>query len=51
MLLSISEYTFQLQYLPESRNIIADFGTRHLDISEWDKITEDDREGLHELFH
>ena len=51
MLLSISEYTFQLQYLPGSRNIIADFGTRHLDISEWDKITEDDREGLHELFH
>jgi len=50
MLLSISEYTFLLKYLPGARNVIADFGTRNLDTSEWDKAGEDDEEGLHELF-
>jgi hypothetical protein len=50
MLLSTSEYTFQMKYLPGTRNVIADFGTRHLDESEWDKVQEDDREGMQELF-
>ena len=48
MLLSISEYTFQLSYLPGSRNIIADFGTRNLETTEWDKETEPNC--LHDLF-
>ena len=48
MLLSISEYTFQLSHLPGSRNIIADFGTRNLETTEWDKETEPNC--LHDLF-
>jgi hypothetical protein len=51
MLLSIAEHTFQLIYLPGSRNVIADFGTRNLDVSEWDKNEEEDHNGLHKLFH
>jgi hypothetical protein len=30
--------------------MLADFGTRFLDISEWDKPQQEDNEGLHELF-
>jgi hypothetical protein len=49
MLLSAAEYDFELQYLPGVRNIIADYGTRQIDLSEWDKPREDDPEGLHDL--
>ena len=50
MLLSTSEYTFSIKYLPGTRNVIADYGTRNLDENEWDKGKENDEEGLHELF-
>jgi hypothetical protein len=49
MLLVLAEYTFQICYLPGVRNIIADYGTRQIDVSEWDKPSSDDPEGLHEL--
>ena len=51
MLLSTTEYTFKVLYLPGIKNILADFGTRYIDISEWDKPRENDQEGLHELFY
>ena len=50
MLLSTTEYTFKVFYLPGIKNILADFGTRYINISEWDTPPEDDQEGLHELF-
>ena len=31
------------------RNILADYGTRHIDTTEWDKVDEDDPEGVCEL--
>ena len=49
MLLSIAEYDITVNYLPGIRNIIADYGTRQIDISEWDKPSYDDPEGIHEL--
>jgi transposase InsO family protein len=49
MMLSASEYDFDLQYLPGTRNVIADYGTRQIKLDEWDKPKEDDPEGLHEL--
>jgi hypothetical protein len=51
MLLSTTDYTFKILYLPGVKNILADFGTRYINISEWDTPQEDDQEGLHELFH
>ena len=45
MLLSTTEYTFKILYLPGIKNILADFGTRYIDISEWDKPRENDPEG------
>ena len=50
MLLSTMEYSFSIEYIPGVRNILADFGTRNIDTSEWDKPHVDDLEGLHELF-
>ena len=50
MLLATTEYSFSIEYIPGIRNILADFGTRFLDISEWDKPQPEDNEGLHELF-
>ena len=50
MLLSTTEYTFKIQYLPGVKNILADYGTRYIDVAEWDKVQDDDQEGLHELF-
>ena len=50
MLLSTMEYSFSIEYIPGVRNILADFGTRNIDTSEWDKPHIDDLEGLHELF-
>ena len=50
MLLATSEYTFRINYLPGIKNILADFGTRYIHLTEWDKPQEDDQEGLHELF-
>ena len=50
MLLSTTEYTFKILYLPGVKNILADFGTRYISISEWDEPQSDDQEGLHELF-
>ena len=49
MMLSLAEYQFEVKYLPGIRNILADYGTRHIDVSEWDKPKEDDPEGLYEL--
>ena len=49
MMLSLAEYQFEVKYLPGIRNILADYGTRHIDTKEWDKPKEDDPEGLHEL--
>ena len=50
MLLSTTEYTFKILYLPGFKNILADFGTHYISISEWDEPQSDDQEGLHELF-
>ena len=47
MLLATTEYSFSIEYIPGIRNIFADFGTRFLDISEWDKPQPEDNEGLH----
>ena len=44
-----AEYDFTIQYLPGTRNIIADYGTRQIDVSEWDKPLPDDPEGLHSV--
>jgi hypothetical protein len=49
MLLSLGEYDFSVKHLPGTRNIIADYGTRHIENTEWDKPQSDDPEGLHEL--
>jgi RNase H-like domain found in reverse transcriptase len=49
MLLAAAEYTFELEYIPGVRNIIADYGSRQIDLNEWDKPQPDDEEGLHEL--
>ena len=50
MLLSTIQYSFSIEYIPGVRNTLADFGTRNIDTSEWDKPHVDDLEGLHELF-
>ena len=49
MLLATAEDDFTIQYLPGTRNIIADYGTRQIDVSEWDKPLPDDPEGLHSV--
>jgi hypothetical protein len=49
MLLSMAEYDFEPKFQPGVRNILADYGTRQIDVSEWDKPAEDDPEGIHEL--
>ena len=49
MLLSMAEYDFEVEHQPGIRNILADYGTRQIDVSEWDKPPEDDPEGIHEL--
>ena len=50
MILATAEYSFKIDYIPGIQNILADFGTRFIDESEWDKPQEDDNEGLHQLF-
>ena len=40
-----------LKFCTRIKNILADFGTRYIDISEWDKPRENDQEGLHKLFY
>jgi hypothetical protein len=50
MILSTTEYTFKVLYLPGVKNILADFGTRHININEWDAPPPDDKDSLHELF-
>ena len=32
------------------RNVIADYGSRYIDHSEWDKPPQEDKDGIHELF-
>ena len=49
MLLSLAEYDFEIKHIPGIRNVIADYGTRQIKVTEWDKPTADDPEGLHEL--
>jgi hypothetical protein len=49
MMLAVAEYNFEVRYLPGVRNIIADYGSRQIDTTEWDKVEIDDSEGLHEL--
>ena len=44
MPLSMAEYNFEIK--PGVRNILADYGTRHIDTTEWDKVNEDDPEGV-----
>ena len=41
MLLSTSELSYTLSYLPGKKNILADYGTRHIPATDW-PISEDD---------
>ena len=41
MLLSTSEFSYTLSYLPGKKNILADYGTRHIPATDW-PISEDD---------
>ena len=49
MLLALGEYDFDVRHIPGVRNIIADYGTRFIDFSEWDKPDDSDAEGLNDL--
>jgi hypothetical protein len=50
LLLATMEYSFDVNYLPGVRNVIADYGSRYIDHSEWDKPQPGDADGIHELF-
>ena len=41
MLISTVEYSYTMSYLPGKKNILADYGTRHIPISDWDPPSED----------
>ena len=42
MILSTVEFIFLIEYFPGVKNVIADFGSRFIDPSEWDEPSEDD---------
>ena len=50
MVLATSEFCFILEFYPGVKNVLADFGTRHIDISEWEEADEDDPTGISGLF-
>ena len=41
MVLATTEFSFDLQYLPGKKNILADYGTRHIPDSDWPVLEED----------
>ena len=51
MVLSTVEFIFVLEYFPGVKNVIADFGSRFIDPSEWDEPIEDDPLEINELYN
>ena len=51
MVLSTAEFCFNLEYYPGVRNILADFGTRFIDLSEWDEPEAEDPLELNEFYN
>ena len=49
MVLATTEFSFELQYLPGKKNVLADYGTRHIPDTDWPVIEEDPLE-LTDLF-
>lgn len=51
MVLSTAEFCFIIEYYPGVKNVLADFGSRLIDDSEWDEPEDDDPLELNELFN
>ena len=49
MLVRSSEFSFDLEYIPEKKNVIADYGTRHIPDTDW-PVQPDDPLKLNSLF-
>ena len=49
MALATTEFSFEIEYLPGKRNVLADYGTRHIPDEDWPVIEEDPLE-LNSLF-
>ena len=41
MVLVTTEFSFELQYLPGKKNVLADYATRHIQHTDWPVIEED----------
>ena len=52
MVLATTEFSFEIEYIPGKKNILADFGTRHIPLTDW-PIQEEDPLELNSLlpFH
>ena len=49
MVLATTEFSFEIEYIPGKKNIVADFGTRHIPLTDW-PIQEEDPLELNSLF-
>ena len=51
MVLSTVEFIFVIEYFPGVKNVIADFGSKFIDPSEWDEPSEDDPLEINEFYN
>ena len=51
MVLSTVEFNFVIIYFPGVRNVLADFGSKMLNASEWDEPDEDDPLDINEFYN
>ena len=49
MILATTEFSFDLEYIPGKKNVIADYGTRHIPDTDW-PVQPDDPLELNSLF-
>ena len=49
MILATTEFSFNLEYIPGKKNVIADYGTRHIPDTDW-PVQPDDPLELNSLF-
>ena len=49
MVLATTEFSFEIEYIPGKKNVLADYGTRHIPLTDW-PVQEEDPLELDSLF-
>ena len=49
MVLATTEFPFEIEYIPQKKNVLADYSTRHIPLTDW-PVQEEDPLELNSLF-